>query len=89
MKKKYLLDVTSKCQKFMERLPPKQFKQIAKAVLSLGNDPYPQDSIHLKGNTPYRRKDVGEYRVVYRVDGDIVRVPNVGKRNDSDVYKGL
>jgi mRNA-degrading endonuclease RelE of RelBE toxin-antitoxin system len=36
-----------------------------------------------------RRNDVGEYRIVYDVQGDTLRVLVVGKRNDDAVYKAL
>ena len=37
----------------------------------------------------YLRIDIGEYRVVYRVEGDTVKIALVGKRNDSDAYRQL
>ena len=51
-------------------------------------NPEPHDSKELKGY-PYRRADIGEYRIVYRVEGDVLKITVVGKRNDSDVYKKL
>jgi mRNA interferase RelE/StbE len=30
---------------------------------------------------------VGEYRVIYAIDGELVEVLVVGKRNDDDMYK--
>ena len=35
----------------------------------------------------YRRVDVGEYRIVYDLPEDMVRVLLIGKRNDDAVYK--
>ncbi len=51
-------------------------------------NPEPHDSKELKGY-PYRRADIGEYRIVFRVEGDVLKIAVVGKRNDSDVYKKL
>jgi mRNA interferase RelE/StbE len=34
--------------------------------------PEPQDSKQLVGHPEYRRVDIGEYRIIYRVDGDAV-----------------
>ena len=51
-------------------------------------NPEPQDSKPLAG-FEYRRADVGEYRIVYRFDGDFLFVALIGKRNDSEVYKRL
>ena len=50
-------------------------------------NPEPHDSKELLGY-PFSRADIGEYRIVYRVEGDILRVAFIGKRND-DVYRQL
>lgn len=87
--KKFLLDLSGNCQKFLSSLPPKQYKQVAKAILEIVHNPYPNDSEHVTGYKPFRRKDVGEYRIIYLIDDNVVRVPIVGKRNDDDIYKKL
>ncbi len=51
-------------------------------------NPEPPDSIHMQGY-PFKRVDIGEYRIVYRVEGDCVNVACIGKRNDDEVYKQL
>ncbi len=82
------LDLSKKTLAFLDRLPPKQFKQVSKKIFSLMANPEPHDSKELKGY-PYRRADIGEYRIVYRVEGHVLKIVVVGKRNDSDVYKKL
>jgi len=51
-------------------------------------DPEPTESSQLIGY-PYRRADIGEYRIVYRVEEDCLKVALVGKRNDDEVYRQL
>ena len=82
------LDLTKKTLAFLDTLPPKQFKQISKKIFSLMANPKPYDSKELKGQ-PYRRTDIGEYRIIYRVEEDVLKIALVGKRNDSAVYKKL
>ena len=82
------LDMTHDCLKFLRTLNPKQFRQVVTALLSLLQTPEPQDASPQTGY-PYRRVDVGEYRIVYRVDGEGLKVPLVGKRNDDEVYRDL
>ena len=50
-------------------------------------DPEPPDSSLI--GYPYRRADIGEYRIVYRVEGDCLKVALIGKRNDDEVYRQL
>ena len=80
------LDLSHRAIRFLEGLPPKQFRQVVTTILRLLRDPFPHDSLALKGY-PYHRVDIGEYRVIYRLEGDLVRVALIGKRNDDDVYR--
>jgi mRNA interferase RelE/StbE len=82
------LDLSKQSLKFVQNLPPKQFRQVLNKILELMSEPYPTDSIKLKGS-PYKRTDIGEYRIIYTVEGDCVKVYYTGKRNDADVYKLL
>jgi mRNA interferase RelE/StbE len=82
------LNLTRRVQKFLETLPPKQFRQIVNKILALLAEPEPPDSRQLSG-FPYRRADVGEYRIIYRMEGDTVRIALIGKRNDDEVYRDV
>lgn len=50
-------------------------------------EPYPHDAKHIHGHPGYRRVDVGEYRIIYAVEADTVKVAVIGKRNDDEVYR--
>ena len=82
------LQISKDSGKFLDNLPPKQFRQIVKKVFSLLENPRSNDSKELKGY-PFLRSDVGEYRIVYDVIEDTLRVIIVGKRNDDEVYRRL
>jgi mRNA interferase RelE/StbE len=82
------LDLTKKTLAFLDTLPARQFKQISKKIFSLMANPKSHDSKELKGQ-PYRRTDIGEYRIIYRIEEDVLKIALVGKRNDFDVYKKL
>jgi len=82
------LDLTKGAIAFLEQLPPKQFRPVANKVFSLMANPEPHDSQELTGY-PFRRADIGEYRIIYRVEGEVLKVPLIGKRNDDEVYRRL
>ena len=82
------LDLSNEAMRFIEALPGKQYNQVVGKMIGLLKEPMPHDSRTLVGY-PYRRVDVGEYRIVYDVQGDTLRVLMVGKRNDDAVYKAL
>lgn len=71
----------------MKKLPPKQYRQVVGTILALRENPTPTDSTQLIGYPDYQRVDIGEYRIVYRFDKDVVYIAIVGKRNDDEVYK--
>ena len=74
--------------RFVENLPPKQFRQVWLKVISLLTEPFPHDAAALTGS-PFHRVDVGEYRIIYQADRDQVDLILIGKRNDDSVYKQL
>lgn len=85
-----MLDISKKAQRYLEDLQqPKLYKQVASKLLALLKDPKPSDSKHLAGFPGHFRVDTGEYRIIYRPEGMIIRIVLVGKRNDDEVYKEM
>jgi mRNA interferase RelE/StbE len=80
------LHFTKDAQKFLDTLPPKQFRQVVQRIFSLLADPHPHDTKELKGY-PFLRNDIGEYRIIYDVQNDTLRLIKVGKRNDDEIYR--
>jgi mRNA interferase RelE/StbE len=85
----YKLSLSKVTLKFLEDLPPKQFRQIINKVFALLSDPSPHDSKKLIGFDDYLRVDSGEYRIIYWTAKDTVTIDLIGKRNDDEVYKQL
>lgn len=83
------IEISKRSAKFLSKVPPKQARQLATKLQELRTNPEPHDSQQLKGFAPLRRADVGEYRIVYVVEADILKIALIGKRNDDEVYKQL
>ena len=83
----YKLEITRAAGKFLEQLPAKQFRQVVLTVLKLRQNPEAHDSKQLRGYPEYKRVDVGEYRVIYRLEADTLVIALVGKRNGDEIYK--
>jgi len=81
------VDITKSADKFIKKLPPKQYRQVVGTILSLRENPQPHDSRQLTGYPEYHRVDIGEYRIIYRIDKDTVYIAVIGKRNDDEVYR--
>ena len=82
------LDLSRDACGFIQTLNPKQYRQVVGTVFRLLQNPEPQDSSALIGY-PSRRVDIGEYRIIYNVDGDVLNVFLIGKRNDDEIYRIL
>jgi mRNA interferase RelE/StbE len=84
------VDLSREAAKFLDRLPPKHGRQVAARIVALGADPFAADTIQMKGAAAaFRRADIGEYRIIYRVAGAVLKVVLFGRRNDADVYRRL
>ena len=72
----------------MSKRQPKESNQLVTTILELRSNPTPQDSKKRSGY-PFKRVDIGEYRIIYEIEGDTLNILVVGKRNDDEVYKVL
>jgi len=83
-------DLSRQARRFLKRVHPKHGDRITRKITELSENPNPPDSKQLKGKAAaYQRAEIGEYRIVYRVEGDTLQVFMIGKRGDSDVYRRL
>lgn len=89
MSKSYVLQIDKSVVKRLDALPQKIFKQVVFKLFSLQANPHPQDCKKLKGYEGGYRVDQGEYRILYTIEGEKVRVFRIGKRNDAEVYRNL
>lgn len=74
--------------RFLKKRDAKQFMQILQAVSALCAHSRPTDSIAM-GNGQHYRKDVGEFRVIYKFDDESLHVAVIGNRNDGAFYRIL
>jgi mRNA interferase RelE/StbE len=85
--KNRFINTSKAADNFLSTLPPKQFKQVFTKLWSLKDNCRPHDSIKLSGFDGMYRTDIGEYRIIYSFDEDVITIETIGKRNDGDVYK--
>jgi mRNA interferase RelE/StbE len=78
-------DLSNDAIRFLKKRDAKQFMQIFQALTGLCVDPRPVDSIAM-GNGQHFRKDVGEFRLIYKFDKIFLFVTVIGQRNDSAAY---
>ena len=89
-KLRYNLRIKKSAHKQLLKLQqPKFFQQVMSKILSLIDNPRPQDYKALQGYSDYYRVDQGEFRIIYEIRSEEVYIVRVGKRNDDEVYQNL
>jgi len=85
---KYNIEIKKSAVKEINQLPAADLKRVLAAIDALSNDPRPHNSIKLSADERYRMR-VGNYRILYMIEDDvlIVFVVKVGHRKDA--YKSL
>jgi mRNA-degrading endonuclease RelE of RelBE toxin-antitoxin system len=73
--------------KYLKELQPKQAKQIAVGIMALSFESMPQDCTHLSGYPGHFRKTLGEYRVIFEKNPNLIQIKLIGPRNDNEVYR--
>ena len=74
--------------RFLDTLPSKQYRQVARKIIMLMANSQPADAERLKG-FEYSRVTVGEYRVIFDVHDGLLRIVAIGKRNDDEMHRRL
>ena len=84
------LDPSRQAQKFLtdvQQANPKHARQLGYKLHALLEDPPPPAARLIRGEPRgYLRADTGEYRLIYRIEDDALKLALVGKRNDAEVY---
>jgi mRNA interferase RelE/StbE len=85
----YRIVTTRRAAKDLAALPRAMARRIDEEILSLAEVPRPAEAVKLKGADALYRVRVGDYRIVYEVQDDVVVIviARVGHRRE--VYRGL
>jgi mRNA interferase RelE/StbE len=77
----------SSALKELKSLPSEVIARVIREVDGLGNDPFPDGIRKLAGTERTYRIRVGDYRIVYSVDGDQLIVEIIRVRHRKDIYR--
>jgi mRNA interferase RelE/StbE len=85
----YRIEVKRSAAKALKKIPKAEQKRIADKIDSLAEDLPNPDTTKMKGNNPFHRIRVGDYRIIYDIQEDIllIMVLKIGHRKD--IYRNL
>ena len=80
----YRIEIDKRAIKFISKQPLKQRERILKAIYNL---PHSGDIKSMKGYENFYRLRVGDYRIIYTLNHEILLVQVVEIGNRGDIYK--
>ena len=83
---KYNILIERYAQKQIMKLDKKIIPVLKVAISNLANNPRPHGYIKLKGEDAYRIR-VGDYRIIYEINDDIILVTVVSVGHRKEIYK--
>ena len=83
---KYKIQVKKSAEKELGEIPKKELLKILNKIESLSDDPHPTGSIKLTNQEKYRIR-VGNYRILYKIEDNILTIFVVKVGHRKDIYR--
>ncbi len=83
---KYKVEVKKSAEKELREIPKIELLKILEKIKSLSDDPHPTGSIKLTNQEKYRLR-VGNYRVLYKIEENILTVFIVKVGHRKNIYR--
>lgn len=83
----YTIVVSRIAEKQLEQLPKPAANAVWEKIRSLATDPRPKGCKKLQGYEREYRIRSGDYRVVYRVEDDVLVIEVIGVGHRKDIYR--
>jgi mRNA interferase RelE/StbE len=85
----YHVKVKRSAAKALKKIPKADQKRIADKIASLAEDLPNPDTTKMKGNNPFHRIRVGEHRIIYEIQEDVLLILVVKIGHRKDIYRNL
>ena len=86
---KYRIKVQRSAAKALKKIPKLDRKRVGKKIDSLAEKLPNPDTTKMKGNNPFHKVRVGEYRIVYEIQDDVLLILIVKVGHRKDIYRNL
>ena len=85
----YRIEVKRSAAKALKKIPKADRKRIAEKIDSLAESPPNPESTKMKGSNPFHKVRVGDYRIVYEIQEDVLLILVVKIGHRKDIYRNL
>ena len=86
---KYRIEVKKSAAKSLSKIPKPDQKRIGMAIDNLSENVPDPDTTKMKGNNPFHKIRVGNYRIIYEIQNDILLILIIKIGHRKDIYRNL
>ena len=86
---KYRIEVKRPAAKALKKIPKPDQKRISERIDSLAESLPNPDTTKMKGNNPFHKIRVGNYRIIYEIQDDVLLILIIKIGHRKDVYRSL
>jgi len=86
---KYRIEVKRSAAKALKKIPKPDRKRISEKIDSLAEKLPNPDITKMKGNNPFHKVRVGNYRIIYEIQDNFLLILIVKIGHRKDIYRNL
>jgi len=86
---KYRIEVKRSAAKALKKIPKPDRKRISEKIDSIADDLPSPEMTKMKGDNPFQRIRVGDYRIIYEVQDEVLVILIVKVGHRKDIYRNL
>ena len=85
----YRIEIKRSAAKALKKIPKANRKRIVEKIDSLAESPPNPDTTKMKGDNPFHKVRVGDYRIVYEIQEDVLVILVIKIGHRKDIYRNL
>jgi mRNA interferase RelE/StbE len=86
---KYRIEVKRSAAKALKKISKSNQKRISKAIDNLAENVPNPNTTKMKGNNPFHKIRVGDYRIIYEIQDDVLLILIIKIGHRKDIYRSL
>ena len=86
---KYRIEVKRSAAKAIKKIPKPDQKRISEKIDNLAKNLPNPDITKMKGNNPFHKIRVGDYRIIYEIQDDVLLILIIKIGHRKDIYRNL
>ena len=86
---KYRIEVKRSAAKALKNIPKHDRRRISEKIDSLSEELPKPETTKMKGDNPFHRVRVGDYRIIYEIQNEVLVILIVKVGHRKDIYRNL